>query len=110
VGYGLTWKATHDTIVALVPVGYGDGLPRLLSNRGEALVRGKRVPIRGRISMDQTVLDITGVPEAEVGDITTFIGQQPPGEITADEVASWANTINYEVVTTLPSRLPRIYR
>ena len=110
VGYGLTWKTTHDTLVALVPVGYGDGLPRLLSNRGEALVRGKRVPIRGRISMDQTVLDITGVPEAKVGDIATFIGQQPPGEITADEVASWANTINYEVVTTLPSRLPRIYR
>ena len=110
VGYGLTWKATNDTIVALVPVGYGDGLPRLLSNRGEALVRGQRVPIRGRISMDQTVVDITGVPQAEVGDVVTFIGRQPPGEITADEVAAWANTINYEVVTTLPSRLTRIYR
>ncbi len=110
VGYGLTWKATNDTVVALVPMGYGDGLPRLLSNRGEALVRGQRVPIRGRVSMDQTVVDITGVPQAEIGDVVTFIGRQPPGEITADEVAAWANTINYEVVTTLPSQLPRILR
>lgn len=109
VGYGLTWKATNDTAVALVPVGYGDGLPRLLSNRGEALVRGQRAPIRGRISMDQTVVDITNVPQAEVGDTVTFIGRQPPEEISADEVAEWANTINYEIVTTLPSRLPRIY-
>ena len=109
VGYGLTWTTANDALVALIPAGYGDGLPRLLSNRGEALVRGHRVPICGRISMDQTVVDVTNVPEAEVGDVVTFIGKQPPEEISADQVAEWANTINYEVVTALPSRLPRIY-
>ena len=109
VGYGLTWKAKDDALVALVPGGYGDGLPRLLSNKGEALVRGHRVPIRGMISMDQSVVDVTDVPEAKVGDDVTFIGSQPPEQITADEVARWANTINYEIVTALPFRLPRFY-
>ena len=109
VGYGLTWTATNDALVALVPIGYGDGLPRLLSNRGEALVRSHRVPIRGVISMDQCVVDVTNVPEVKVGDVVTFIGKRPPEEVTADEVARWANTINYEVVTAIPSRLPRIY-
>lgn len=109
VGYGLTWTATNDALVALVPIGYGDGLPRLLSNRGEALVRGHRVSIRGVISMDQCVVDVTNVPEVKVGDVVTFIGKQPPEEVTADEVARWATTINYEVVTAIPSRLPRIY-
>ena len=109
VGYGLTWKAPGDALVALVPLGYGDGLPRLLSNNGEALVRGHRAPIRGRVSMDQTVIDITDIPGVEVGDIVNFIGKQPPEEISADDVAARAQTINYEIVTTLPSRLPRMY-
>jgi alanine racemase len=109
VGYGLTWKAETAAIVALIPMGYGDGLPRLLSNRGVAVVRGHRVPIRGVISMDQVVLDVTTVPGAAIGDIVTFIGQQGEGQVTADEVADWAGTINYEVVTRLPHQLRRIY-
>ncbi len=109
VGYGLTWKAPNDALIALVPVGYGDGLPRSLSNRGEALVRGRRVPIRGIISMDQCILDITNIAEAHVGDEVTFIGSQLYGQITAEEVAKWANMINYEIVTRLPARLPRYY-
>jgi alanine racemase len=109
VGYGLTWMATNDALVALVPVGYGDGLPRLLSNRGEALVKGHRAPIRGKISMDQTVIEVTNIPGVKVGDEVTFIGEQPPEQITADDVAGWANTISYEILTALPSQLPRIY-
>jgi alanine racemase len=109
VGYGLTWTARSEALVALVPVGYGDGLPRLLSNRGEALVRGRRVAICGVISMDQSVLDVTSVPGVKVGDVATFIGKQPPEDISADEVAGWASTINYEVVTSIPSTLPRIF-
>ncbi len=109
VGYGLTWTARSEALVALVPIGYGDSLPRLLSNRGEALVRGRRVPICGVISMDQSVLDVTSVPGVEVGDVATFIGKQPPEDISADEFAGWASTINYEVVTGIPSTLPRIF-
>lgn len=109
VGYGLTWTATADAWIALVPVGYGDGLPRLLSNRGEALVRGHRAPIRGLISMDQCVVEVTNISEVKVGDNVTFIGSQPPEQITADEVANWANTIHYEVLTALSTSLPRIY-
>jgi alanine racemase len=109
VGYGLTWKAKRDSTVALVPAGYGDGLPKLLSNRGEALVRGFRVPIRGIVSMDQIVLDVSDIPEAHVGDTVTFIGKEAENEITADKVAGWATTINYEIVTRLPSHLPRFY-
>lgn len=109
VGYGLTWTARSEALIALVPVGYADGLPRLLSDRGEALVSGRRVPICGVISMDQCTLDITSVPGVKTGDVATFIGKQPPEGISADEVAGWASTISYEVLTSIPSTLPRIF-
>jgi alanine racemase len=91
-----------------VAVGYGDGLPRSLGNRGAALVRGRRVPILGRISMDMTVVDLTGVPEASVGDVVTLIGRDGGQEITVDEVAAQAGTIGYEILTGLTARLPRV--
>lgn len=109
VGYGRTFVAERPTRVALVTVGYGDGLSRALSNRGVALVRGQRVPIVGRVSMDQCTLDVTALPEVAVGDEVVFIGRQGEGEITADEVADLLGTINYEVVTALSPRLPRLY-
>jgi len=109
VGYGLTWVAEKDTTAALVYLGYGDGISRLLSDRGEALIHGQRVPIRGRISMDQSMIDVTKVAGVKVGDEVVFVGRQGTEEISADEVANWMGTINYEVVTGISARLPRIY-
>ncbi len=104
VGYGATYCARGPERWATVGIGYGDGLPRLLGNQGSALVRGRRVPIVGRISMDVTV-----VPGVEVGDVVTFIGRDGEEEITLEEVADHARTINYEILTDLTQRLPRIW-
>ncbi|MGD2123419.1 MAG: alanine racemase [Gemmatimonadota bacterium] len=109
VGYGATYSARARELWATAAIGYGDGLPRLLSNRGHAVLRGKRVPIIGRISMDVTVLDVTQVPDTEVGDVVTFFGRSPGEEISLEEVAEHAGTINYEVLTGLTRRLPRIW-
>jgi alanine racemase len=109
VGYGATYSSKGPERWATAAIGYGDGLPRLLSNRGEALVRGLRVPIIGRISMDVTVLDVTAVAEAELGDVVTFFGEADGGEIRLEEVAAHAGTINYEILTGLTRRLPRIW-
>ena len=109
VGYGATYVAKGNERWASVSIGYGDGLPRLLSNRGEALVRGERVPIIGRISMDVTVLDISRIPPAGIGDVVTFFGRDDSGEIRLEEVAGHAETINYEILTGLTQRLPRIW-
>ena len=109
VGYGATHQAQRPERWATVGIGYGDGLPRLLGNRGHALVGGKRVPIIGRISMDVTVLDITGLRDVQVGDVVTFFGEDGGGRIPLEEVASQAETINYEVLTDLTPRVPRIW-
>ncbi len=109
VSYGLTWVAPQDSIVALIPFGYGHGLPRSLSNRGEVLIRGKRAPIRGVICMDQCIVDVTSIPDVRVGDEVTIIGRQGSEEITASERAELSNTIHYEIVTRLPATLPRFY-
>ncbi|MEX0907432.1 MAG: alanine racemase [Gemmatimonadota bacterium] len=108
VGYGATHVARGWERWGTVAVGYGDGLPRRLGNRGSALVHGRVVPIVGRISMDMTVVDITGVPEAAVGDVVTLIGRDGNAEITLDQVAAQAETISYEILTGLRPRLPRV--
>lgn len=110
VGYGATHVARARERWATVAIGYGDGLPRALGNRGHALVRGRRVPLVGRISMDVTVVEISRVPAARAGDIVTFIGCDRDEEITVEEVADRADTINYEILTGLTGRLPRIWR
>ena len=110
VGYGATHRAHGPERWATVAIGYGDGLPRALGNRGHALVRGRRVPVVGRISMDVTVVDISRAPGALPGDIVTFIGCDGEQEITVEEVAEQARTINYEILTGFTSRLPRIWR
>jgi alanine racemase len=94
-----------------VGIGYGDGLPRALGNRGHAIVRGRRVPIVGRISMDLTVVDITDVgdPGPPVGTVATFIGSDGSEGISLEEVADLAGTINYEILTGLSARLPRVW-
>ena len=110
VGYGATYAAASRERWATVGIGYGDGLPRLLSNRGHGIVRGRRVPIIGRISMDVTVVDVTRVPGVEVGDVVTLVGRDGGEEITLEEVAGHAGTISYEILTGLTPRLPRIWR
>jgi len=109
VGYGSTYAASEEERWATLSIGYGDGLPRALGNRGDALVRGVRVPIIGRISMDVTVVDISGVPAVEEGDEATLIGAQGEETISLDEVADLADTISYEVLTGLTGRLPRVW-
>lgn len=109
LGYGSTYAATSEERWATLTVGYGDGLPRALSNRGEALIAGARVPIIGRISMDVTVVDITGVSGVDVGSVATLIGHDGQEAVSVDEVAAWADTISYEVLTGFTGRLPRMW-
>ncbi len=109
VSYGRTFIASQPTRVALLPIGYGDGIHRLLSNRGEVLVRGQRAPIIGRVCMDNIMVDVTHIPEAREGDQAVLLGRQGDARIRAEEVAAWAQTIHYEVTTSLLPRLPRAY-
>jgi alanine racemase len=109
VSYGGTWTAERPTRLALVPIGYADGVPVALSNRGEALIHGRRAPIRGRVCMDQLVLDVTDLPAVDAGEVVTLIGRDGEEEITAQEVAERAGTIPYEILTRFQARLPRVY-
>ena len=110
IGYGRTFVADRPMQVALVPIGYADGLPRSHSNRGVLLVKGKRAPIIGRVSMDQCVVDVTGFGSIHEGAPAVAIGVQGDDEISCDEFARRSGTISYEVVTSLGYRLPRVYR
>jgi alanine racemase len=109
VGYGASYRVQRSSLIAVLPVGYADGYDRLLSNRGTVLLRGQRVPIAGRISMDLTVIDVTGVNSPQVGDEVVLIGKQGKEEITAKELADLTQTIPYEVFTRISQRVPRIY-
>lgn len=109
VGYGRTFTASRRTRVATIPIGYGDGYNRLLSNRGYALVGGRRVPIIGRVCMDQTMLDVTDVPAAKLGDEVVLYGRQGDQFIAIEDIARLIGTISYEVVCSLGKRVPRVY-
>ena len=109
VGYGRTFIARRPTRVALVPVGYGDGYHRCVSHRGCVLIRGQRAPILGRISMDQIVVDVSHIPDVQQEEEVVLIGAQGEEAIWAEEVATWAGTINYEVTTALLPRVVRLY-
>jgi alanine racemase len=109
VGYGATHAARGWERWATLGIGYGDGLPRALGNTGQALVNGRRVPIIGRISMDLTVVNISGLDGVEAGDVATLIGDGGSERITVDEVARQVGTISYEVLTGFTPRLPRIW-
>lgn len=109
ISYGMTYTTQIKTKIAIVPVGYADGYPRLLSSNGFMLVRGKRAPIAGRVCMDQTMIDVGHIPMVRPGDEVVLIGRQKKEKITADELASNAGTINYEIVSLLSTRLPRLY-
>ncbi|HET7321173.1 MAG TPA: alanine racemase [Longimicrobiaceae bacterium] len=110
VGYGATHTARAPERWGTLSIGYADGIPRALwTGGGEALVRGQRVPIVGRISMDVTTVELSTVPDAVVGDVVTLIGRDGEEEITVDEVARRCGTISYEILTGLTPRLPRVY-
>ena len=114
VGYGALWRAPRRSRIATIPMGYADGLSRLLTNRGHAIVRGKRAPIVGAVSMDMTMLDVTDLPGDAIRDEAVILGAQegPLGRdfIGADEVATHAETIAWEVLTSISRRVPRFYR
>lgn len=110
IGYGRTYITKMPMRAALVPIGYGDGYHRLISNRGAVLIHGQRAPVRGRVSMDQIVVDVSGIPDVRLGDEAVVIGRQGDDEISAEDVAQWAETINYEVLTALHPQVVRTYR
>jgi alanine racemase len=114
VGYGATWKAQRTSRIATIPMGYGDGLSRSLSNVGELLVRGKRAPIAGVVSMDMTMLDVTEIEGVKVGDECVVLGSQKGSlgqdTISAEEIARRRGTIPWEVLTDISRRVPRFYR
>lgn len=109
VSYGRTWRANRPSTIALVMCGYADGLPRLLSNRGSLLVRGRRAPIVGRVCMDMCMVDVTDVPDVADGDEVVVIGRQGEAEIAAEEVAELCGTISYEILCGISARVPRLY-
>ena len=109
VGYGATWRAPEKRLVATVAIGYADGVHRARSNRGDVLVRGRRAPLIGVVSMDAITLDVTDVPEVQAGDVATLIGADGDERITAEEVGEWSGTISYEVLTSIGPRVERRY-
>jgi alanine racemase len=110
VGYGGSWRAPHATRIAILPVGYNDGVSWRLSNRGEVLVRGRRAGIVGRVSMDYTTIDVSHIPDVSVGDTVTLIGSQGKESIELAEVACRADTIPYEITCAVGKRVERVYR
>jgi len=109
ISYGRTWKANRDSIIGTLPIGYADGYNRLLSNRAEVLICGKRVPLVGRVCMDMCMVDVTSLPNVKVGEEVVLIGSQGKEKITVDEIAKLTGTITYEVVCGISKRVPRIY-
>ena len=110
ISYGLTYQFKKPAKIAILPVGYADGYDRKLSNCGEVIIRGKRCPVRGRVCMNLTAVEVTHVPKAQEGDEAILIGKQGQEEITTDELARKIGTINYEVVTRINSEIKRIYK
>jgi alanine racemase len=109
VSYGRTFVTKRSSLIAVLPVGYADGFSRGLSNRGHALVRGRRAPVVGRVCMDMCMIDVTDIPDVCEGDAVALIGKQGNEAITAEDIAGLTGTIAYEVLCGVSSRVPRIY-
>ncbi len=110
IGYGLTFRTRRESRIATLPVGYADGYNRLLSNKGEVLVRGQRAHVVGRVSMDLITIDVTDIPAVAPGDEVVLLGSQGGERITAEEIAKKIGTISYEVFCNVSARVPRVYR
>lgn len=109
VSYSMTYETPQPTTIASVPIGYADGFSRLLSNQSHMLVGGCRAPIVGRVCMDQTMLDVGHIPGVKLEDEVVIFGKQQDESIAVDEIAATLNTINYEIVSSLTARIPKIY-
>ena len=108
VSYGRTYISADRRKTAVISIGYGDGYPRAVSGRGRMIVNGKFAAVLGRVCMDQTIIDVTGI-DCKVGDIVTVVGTEGENEVTFDEIAQINNTINYEIICNISQRVPRIY-
>jgi alanine racemase len=110
VSYGAIYRTAAEERIATLPIGYADGFTRRLTSSVQAIIRGHKVPVVGRICMDQCMINVSGVPDVEPGDEVVLIGRQGDAAITADDLADQLDTINYEIVCMISSRVPRIYR
>lgn len=109
ISYGGTYKTSRDTVVATIPVGYADGYPRCLSNKGRVIVNGQLANIIGRVCMDQFMIDITDIPNVKIGDTVTLIGKDGDTLLTMEEVSEQAHSFNYELPCRISRRVPRVY-
>jgi len=109
VGYGCTYRTTRPSRIGVIPIGYAEGVPRSLSNAGQVAVHGSRAPIVGRVCMNMSFLDVTDVPQAHAGSRVTLVGRDGDAWIDANELATLAGTIGYELVARLPESVPRRY-
>ena len=105
VSYGRRFTADHRMRVGTLPIGYADGYPRALSSKGWAMIHGKKAPVLGRVGMDQLMVDLTDIPEAQVGDEAVLFGAEP----TADDLAAQYDAIGYELICGVSRRVPRVY-
>ncbi len=110
VGYGRTFRTSRESRIATIAIGYADGYNRLLSNTGDVLIRGRRAPVVGRVSMDLVTVDVTELEGVSVGDEVVLLGRQGDEEISAEEIAGRLGTISYEVLCSIGARVPRVYR
>lgn len=110
ISYGRTFITKRETVIATLPVGYGHGYSRFLSNKGEVLVRGNRAPVRGRICMDRTMIEVGHIPGVEVGEEVVLIGKQGEESISVEDIAERIGTVPHEIVSRLGKRVPRAYR
>ena len=110
ISYGGTFKAKRESLIATLPIGYADGYSRHLSNHGEVLIHGKRVPVVGKICMDFIMVDVTDIPRVSAGDEVVLMGRQGKEQITPEEIAEKINSISYEVLCLIGKRVPRIYK
>lgn len=110
VSYGRTHTLRRDSTIAVLCAGYADGVPRAASNRAEVLIHGRRCPVLGRVTMDQTIVDVTDVPSVIAGDEAVIVGSQNGAEISVAEFSAWSDTIPWEVLCSVTKRVPRVYR
>ena len=110
ISYGGTHTLARESRVAILTAGYGDGIPRAASNRAAVLIRGRRCPVLGRVTMDQTIIDVTDLPAASAGDEVVLVGRQHDAEISLGEFSAWADTIPWETLCSVTKRVPRLYR
>jgi alanine racemase len=110
ISYGRTHTLNRDSIVAVLCAGYGDGIARACSNRAQVLIRGRRCPVLGRVTMDQTIVDATEVPGVQCGDEAVLVGRQDGAEISIAEFSAWSDSIPWETLCSVTKRVPRIYK